>query len=165
MDTRRKEDMVCLLVGMKKKYKKYKETKETRNFVMKMKTWFKVIVNSNEGKNRNQAMKEWEKKNQGRAYQERNEQTLFVNCINETTLCQNQRSERKKKDLKQIWLKIDVGVHPMYFHLWRFHLSGFRLHVFILCIINMYNIIFNSDNILLNMNMRNNRLNRNHAHW
>jgi hypothetical protein len=38
MDTRRKEDMVCLLVGMKKKYKKYKETKETRNFVMKMKT-------------------------------------------------------------------------------------------------------------------------------
>ncbi len=35
-----------------KKIKICRETKETRHFLMKMKTWFKVIVNSNEEKSK-----------------------------------------------------------------------------------------------------------------
>ncbi len=39
------------------------------------------------------------------AYQERNEQTLFVNWMDEKTLGQNWRSERKKPDLRQVCLE------------------------------------------------------------
>jgi len=45
-----------------------------------------VIVNSNEEKNRKSNNEIIKKKNQGRACQERNKQTLFANCINENNI-------------------------------------------------------------------------------
>ncbi len=87
-----------------KKIKKYRETKEIRHFLMKMKTWFKVIANSIEKKNKksnNEGIRK--KKDQGRVYQERNEQTLFANYIDENNIVSKSKEwKKRKKDLKQI---------------------------------------------------------------
>jgi hypothetical protein len=48
----------------------------------------------------NQAMKEWEIKNQGGAYQKRNSKPCLWIAFTKTTLCQNRRNERKKKTCK-----------------------------------------------------------------
>jgi hypothetical protein len=41
-------------------------------------------------------MKEWEIKNQGGACQKRNEQILFVNCINENNILSKSKEWKKK---------------------------------------------------------------------
>jgi len=73
----------------------YIETKETRHFVMKMKTWFKVIVNSNEEKSRkssNEIMRK-KKTKEGLAKKETRKPYLQI-ALTKTTLFQNRRNER-----------------------------------------------------------------------
>ncbi len=103
------------------------------------------------------------KTKEGLAKKETSKPCLQI-ALTKTTLFQNQRNERKKNILKTNLAKNRCGCSSHVFPLWKFHLLGFHLHVFIPSIINMYNIILNNDNILLNMNMRNNKLNKNHAH-
>jgi hypothetical protein len=62
------------------------KTKEIRDFIMKMKIGFRVIMNSNEKKNRKSSGEGMRKKRPRRGLPRKGKQTLFVNCIEENNI-------------------------------------------------------------------------------